>query len=469
MTAPRLTVHDIALFERPVPFMRPFRFGAVTVAAAALAFVRADIEVEGHGWARGVAAEMLVPKWFDKRPERTPAQTIDDVRMSLAHAAGLYRASGARDTAFGHHARAYEAQRSWAGGQQLPMLAANYGPAVVDKAILDGLLKALKLDLAAGLKANAAGLDTRFTPDLSPAALQRFLARSAPLPAVSVRHTVGLLDALEGPDSLAAQIDTARLTHFKIKVGGDVPADLERLRALALLLARRAPGFRATLDANEQYDRARLAVLVEALNRDPALAPLREALLYIEQPIDRQTTWDEPLVAARGDLRFIIDEADDSYDAFPRARTLGYSGVSSKTCKGLYKSALNAARAAVWNDEADAPGRIFVTGEDLTCPAGLAVQQDTALVAALGIEHVERNGHHYVDGFGVTPAAEARAYLAAHPGFYMRDGDHVRLDVRSGRLATATLFQPGFASGAEPDWASLAPLRTRVLHKETTP
>lgn len=468
MTAPRLTVHDIALFERAVPFVRPFRFGTVTVLAAALAFVRADIEVEGHGRARGVAAEMLVPKWFDKRPERTPVQTIDDVRASLVHAAGLYRASGAHDTAFGHHARAYEAQRSWAAGQQLPMLAANYGPAVVDKAILDALLKALGLDLGAGLKANAAGLDTRLTPDLSLAALTQFLTRIAPLPAVSVRHTVGLLDALDGPGSLAAQIDTARLTHFKIKVGGDVPADLDRLRALALLLARRAPGFRATLDANEQYDRARLAALVEALDKDPALAPLRQALLYIEQPIDRQTTWDEPLAAHR-DLRFIIDEADDSYDAFPRARTIGYSGVSSKTCKGLYKSVLNAARAAAWNDEADPPDRAFVTGEDLTCPAGLAVQQDTALVAALGIGHVERNGHHYVDGFGVAPAAEAQAFLAAHPGFYVRDGDHVRLDVRSGRLATATLFQPGFASGAEPDWALLAPLRTRVLHKETTP
>jgi L-alanine-DL-glutamate epimerase-like enolase superfamily enzyme len=468
MTAPRLTVHDIALFERPVPFARPFRFGAVTVGAAAQAFVRADIEVEGHGRARGVAAEMLVPKWFDKRPERTPAQTIDDLRASLAHAAQLYRASGARDTAFGHHARAYAAQQSWASGQQLPMLAANYGPAVVDKAILDALLKALQLDLGGGLRANAAGLDTRLAPDLSDRSLRSFLARIAPLPAVAVRHTVGLVDELEGADGLASAIERARLTHFKIKIGGDVPADLERLRALAALLSRSAPGFRATLDANEQYDRQRLSELIVALQADPRLSALRAGLLYIEQPIDRRATWDAPL-AAYGDLAFIIDEADDSYEAFPRARALGYRGVSSKTCKGLYKSVLNAARAAAWTDETGAPGRAFVTGEDLTCPAGLAVQQDTALVAALGIGHVERNGHHYVDGFGVAPAAEAQAFLAAHPGFYRRDGDHVRLDVGSGRLATPTLFRPGFASGAEPDWAKLAPLGPRVPHKETTP
>ncbi len=37
---------------------------------------------------------------------------------------------------------------------------------------------------------------------------------------------------------------------------------------------------------------------------------------------------------------------------------------------------------------------LFLSGEDLTCQAGLAVQQDLALVSLLGLSHVERNGHH---------------------------------------------------------------------------
>ena len=44
---PRLAVRDIAFFERPVRFARPFRFGAVVVNAASQAFVRVEIEVEG--------------------------------------------------------------------------------------------------------------------------------------------------------------------------------------------------------------------------------------------------------------------------------------------------------------------------------------------------------------------------------------------------------------------------------------
>ena len=45
----------------------------------------------------------------------------------------------------------------------------------------------------------------------------------------------------------------------------------------------------------------------------------------------------------------IIDESDGELDAFAMARERGYLGVSSKTCKGLYKSILNAARCAQWN------------------------------------------------------------------------------------------------------------------------
>ena len=45
----RLAVRDIAFFERPVTFVRPFRFGAVVINAAAQAFVRVEIEIEGKG------------------------------------------------------------------------------------------------------------------------------------------------------------------------------------------------------------------------------------------------------------------------------------------------------------------------------------------------------------------------------------------------------------------------------------
>jgi hypothetical protein len=99
-----------------------------------------------------------------------------------------------------------------------------------------------------------------------------------------------------------------------------------------------------------------------------------------------------------------------------------------------------------------------VTGEDLTCQAGLAVQQDLALGAFIGITHAERNGHHYVDGFGDTPAAEAQAYAAAHPDLYADAGQGVRLSIHNGDLLTGSLHSTGFATSVHPDWSALARL-----------
>ena len=52
-----------------------------------------------------------------------------------------------------------------------------------------------------------------------------------------------------------------------------------------------------------------------------------------------------------------------------------------------------------------------MSAEDLTTQAGLSVQQDLALVNLLGITHVERNGHHYVNGMAALPRAEQQAFL----------------------------------------------------------
>ncbi|MCC7288244.1 MAG: mandelate racemase, partial [Burkholderiaceae bacterium] len=101
----------------------------------------------------------------------------------------------------------------------------------------------------------------------------------------------------------------------------------------------------------------------------------------------------------------------------------------------------------------------FMSGEDLTTQAGLAVQQDLALVNLLGIAHVERNGHHYVDGMAALPQAEQRAFLAAHPDLYEHSHGATRLRIRDGRLAIGSLDCTGYASAAMPVWDAMTPLQ----------
>jgi hypothetical protein len=451
----RLAVRDISFFERPVTFARPFRFGAVVINATPQAFVRVEIEVEGKGRAVGASAEFLVPKWFDKRPHLSPEETVTELRRSLLLARELYLAHSGFETAFGLHAAMIGAQIEACAREDIPPLAASYGPAEIDKAILDALLRCAGADFFEGMTANIAGVDARLSRDLTEADVSQFLAGRKRLERVAIRHTVGMDDRVEGEGGVADIRENAGARYFKLKLNGDPQHDADRLIRIGKELAALPYDYRVTLDANEQYaDLAGLSALVERLDRDASLRPIAQKLLYIEQPMPRDITRQSPLGAlARRD--FIVDEADDSYDAFPVARALGYRGISSKSCKGIYKSVINATRAAKWSAGGE---KCFIAGEDLTCQAGLAVQQDLALGALIGVTHAERNGHHYVDGFGGTPAAEAEAFLTAHPDLYVRDGGKVRLAIHDGDLLTESLTTPGFATSVHPDWSTMSPL-----------
>ncbi|MBR0850965.1 hypothetical protein JQ543_24700 [Bradyrhizobium diazoefficiens] len=463
----RLKLRDIAFFERPVQFARPFRFGAVTINATPQLFVRVEIEIEGRGKERGAAvgasAELLVPKWFDKRPELSPAQTVDGLRRSLEIARGLYLARTGFLTAFDLHAACIGAQVATCAKKNIPALAAAYGPAEIDKAILDALLRAAKASFFGGMAANIAGIDARLSPDLQDADIATFLASRTPLPRVAIRHTVGLDDVIEGEGGVADVRENAGARYFKLKLSGDPASDAARLSRIGRELDTLGRITKVTLDANEQYaDLAALQALTDRLDHDRALQPIASRLLYVEQPMPRDITRQSPLgsLAAFG---FIVDEADDSYDAFPAARSLGYCGISSKSCKGLYKSIVNATRAAKWSADGE---RFYVTGEDLTCQAGLAVQQDLALGAFIGTTHAERNGHHYVDGFGDTPVTEVQAFAAAHPDLYADAGQGIRLSIHDGDLLTGSLNTVGFATAVHPDWSALRPLEQPTLPRE---
>jgi hypothetical protein len=148
-----------------------------------------------------------------------------------------------------------------------------------------------------------------------------------------------------------------------------------------------------------------------------------------------------------------IDESDADVMVFPRARALGYRGISSKSCKGFYRALINRARIAQWN--AGEPDRYFMSAEDLTTQAGVAVQQDLAL-ASLIATHVERNGHHYVDGMTGAPHAEEDAFLSAHPDLYHRTANgRVRVTIHDGAITLGSLDTPGLGVGPMPDFAAM--------------
>jgi hypothetical protein len=258
--------------------------------------------------------------------------------------------------------------------------------------------------------------------------------------------------------SLERYLRAHGLRWLKVKVGAGFDQDRARLLALAALLAETGRDVRLTLDGNEQFESlAAVAELLEAVAAEPAGRELLARLAYVEQPLPRARTFDaaanEGLARVTAFAPLALDEADGGPAAFPRALALGWRGCSVKNCKGVFRALHNLAAAQRHGDGA------FVCAEDLTCLPLLPLQQDLATAGALGLEHVERNGHHYFRGLDHLPEAVAAAALAAHGDLYERAaGGGAHLRVRGGDLHCGTLLGRGFACDPEPLAALLAAL-----------
>ena len=449
------TITAIELFEREVRLRMPFRFGVVTLTQAPQGFARVRIRLADGREASGAAAEMLAPKWFDKNPALSNEENFDQLRRALSLAREAYLSDGA-NTAFGHNRAHYAAQIETGAKHGLNSLVSCYGPALIDRALLDALCRALGVSFYAAVNANLVGLTAFEGIDL-PA----FAAGLRPAARIDARHTVGLVDRITAadkaepvndglPETLEEVVARYGHTYFKLKVGGDIAADIDRLCAIAAVLDKIAKPCFASLDGNEQYEDVEgIEELWAKMKAEPRLARMVKSIIFIEQPIKRQNAFARNVGRLSAERPVIIDESDDSLEAFPRARAFGYRGVSSKTCKGLYKSLINRARCAAWGEGT------MMSGEDLTIQAGLALQQDLALVSLLGLTHVERNGHHYVNGMADLPESEQAAFLAAHGDLYERSHSAVRVAIREGRIEIGSLGCTGYASGAMPDWNAM--------------
>jgi hypothetical protein len=230
-------------------------------------------DVNGHT-VEGAAAELMVPKWFDKSPALTHEQNFEQLREALRIAHDAY---GGADAALTPWQLSLQGDDGIATGVALglPRLAAQFGAALLDKAVADAALKAVDMPWVQGLRAGVLGdpWSTRLalhTPD-----------------AVALRHTVGLADRLDASDAGADPQDGLPATlhdaiaayglhHFKLKLSGDAERDVPRLGAIAALLDRHAGDYRVTLDGNETFsDAAGLGRFWRVVTAAPALAPVR--------------------------------------------------------------------------------------------------------------------------------------------------------------------------------------------------
>jgi L-alanine-DL-glutamate epimerase-like enolase superfamily enzyme len=441
-TGSRLRILSWQPFVQTLRTRMPFRYGIATLTQLPHLMVRIELECDGKR-AFGWAADGLPPKWFTKDPETSPQDEIAEMLHVIRHAFEVALAVKDAATPFDLWQQVYSEQIRWAEAARIPPLLANFGTSFVERAMLDAFCRVCRQPFARLVRSDALGA----TFDGLPAEPRRSMV---------VRHTIGLSDPLTDgeiaandrlddglPQSLEASVRAYGLTHFKIKLSGDVAFDRDRLAAVTQLLARVAPAHRYSIDGNENFRSVEpLMEVIQGIDH--------ARLLFVEQPLHREVALSQPVPR---DVPIIIDESDATLDSLRRALSLGYAGTSHKNCKGIFKGLRNAALIAT------TPGAIL-SGEDLSTVGPVSLLQDLAVLATLGVEHAERNGHHYFRGLSAFPPRVQDQVIAAHSDLYHRHetGGFAAVTINGGRISTASVVDAPFGVGFDLDPADLTPL-----------
>ena len=338
----------------------------------------------------------------------------------------------------------------------LPRLVAQFGVALLDKAVADAALRAAGLAWIEGVQRGRAR-----RPVAAPAStLQR-------ADSVALRHTVGLADRLDrrrprprsaGRPARHAARPRSRaygLRYFKLKLcGRRRRATSSACARIAALLDARAGDYRVTLDGNETFaDAAALGALLAArCARDRALRTCCCAHAAARAAARRaRVALREPIAALGIDVPVILDESDDHAEAFdagpgarlPRHLEQGLQGhlplAAQRRARGARRRSACCCRAKT------SPARPAWRCSRTRCsPPAWASRTSSATATTTSTASASR------------PTPKREAFAQAHPGLY----DDRRRPRRASRCATAgstcaRLHVPGFASAAMPRWDTL--------------
>ena len=461
-----IQIKEIDLRIQNMRTRMPFKFGISTMTAVPHLVLGMVLEVDGRT-GRGYAADHLPPKWFTKNPDTSLEDEVGDMIAVIRHAGDAALTIGPAPEPFTLWRELYEAQKPWGTERGFAPLLWGLGTSLVERAMIEAFCRLQGTNFGQAVRSNAFGLRLdAFNPNLKGLEPADVLP-DAPITVTNVRHTVGLGDPLTRPEippeelcndglpqSLDEVIDTYGISYFKIKLFGDKDRDFDRLKQAAEIIEGRLNQYAFTLDGNENYgDMESFRSFWEALREDRDLTGFLRRLICIEQPLHRNIALDEE---ARRHFQawpdrppFIIDESDGDIGDVERAVDIGYAGTSYKNCKGVFKGLSNAAYLKYLLDQH--PERAYVlTSEDLSNIAPIALMQDLAVLATLGIDHTERNSHHYFKGITVWPEEIQEQVVKCHPDlFSLHEGGFPCMRIRQGRINMESVTTSSFGVGFE--------------------
>ena len=487
--APSSRVAAVDLFERDVRLRLPFRFGAATRARRRRRRSSARrIRVADGRDAAGWTAEMMVPKWFDKRPgaaptttTRRPARARSRSRRRLhvgsqrraprsATRRALPRAAGRRRTRSGLNPLVVVVRRR-ARRPRDPRRAVPRDAAL-------SFLDAVRAQPARARRRARARSRRMSTSTLS--------WRSVAPPAIDRRATHGRACSMPLD---AATSSPRRTTACRSRSTRSIARYGHRHFKLKLVRRRRRRPRAARRASPRVLDRA--ARLRRHARRQRAVRRRRRASRALARDArptarsrasSRRVAVSRAAARARGDVRrptsarcahdvpLLIDEADDSYDAFPRRSAAATPACRARTARALQERSSTRCAAQLARRRGRAV-RFRRRPDGAMRPRRAA--GSARWPALLGITHVERNGHHYVGGLRRSGRRRARTggvrRRAPRP-LRRRAGRHAPRDPRRphrARLARRPRASPPRRAPIPP--SLVADARLRITHPDRRP
>jgi L-alanine-DL-glutamate epimerase-like enolase superfamily enzyme len=414
-------------------YRTPIKFGGVALDRATLVNIGMTVRTRDGRSAHGFGSMPLGNVWSFPSRQLPYDETLTTMRALVERIARSYVECGE----YGHPidlSAALEPVHIWAAGEfsrtlaePIPRLCTLVAASAIDAALHDAFGKIHRRNCyqtyGPDLMSHDLGhyLGERFRGEWLPQYLL-----SEPRPRMPLYHLVGALDPLEEgdlsqrvgdglPETLSEWIHFNGLTHLKIKLNGDDLAwDVERVMRVDRVTAatqqlRGINEWCYSLDFNERC--ANVEYLLEFMHRLRARAPRGfERIQYIEQPTARDLTR-QPAVKvheAAKLLPVVIDESLVDLESLYLAKSLGYTGVALKACKGQTQSLLLAAAAQREG--------MFLCVQDLTCPGASLIHSAGLAAHVPGVAAIEANARQYM------PAANA-TWEERFPGlFRVRDG-----------------------------------------------
>jgi L-alanine-DL-glutamate epimerase-like enolase superfamily enzyme len=246
-----------------------------------------------------------------------------------------------------------------------------------------------------------------------------------PVAASDVRERVG--DGL--PEDLPEWIRYNGITHIKIKLNGsDLAWDVGRVVAVDRVTSetqrsRRVAQWYYSLDFNEKCPNVDYLLAFLHQLRERAKEGFGR-IQYAEQPTKRDLKEDRANVMHRASelIPIVIDESLVDLESLELARTMGYSGVALKACKGQSQVLLMAAAAQ--------KHKMFLCVQDLTCPGASLIHSAGLAAHVPGVAAIGADARQYV------PAAD-QPWEDRFPGIFK---------IRGGMMQTGSLTGPGLGA-----------------------